>query len=235
MRSLCQRHADCAPRCADDRPRLRAVHFLHGHGSRDDAVAARARRSPSALSVAVAYGVLVSLHVVFGLFFSLTIVTASAGRCDVCGGLARRRGLERKCSWRGVAGARADDVTDSRSRSSAWRAAIPTPHARGAVGDRSGATSRVPRAFPRSGCACGLSRAARSTPIPTASIRSRRRCSRIMRSTGPGSAFPAAAVAVGRPHPLARARRRHRRAGRCGAAGRRRASRATPRSSSATP
>ena len=63
-------------------------------------------------SVAVAYGVLVALHVVFVLFFLVDYSYYPAGRRNVCDGLvrhcsARAQSVGRSCS------AREDDVTEA--------------------------------------------------------------------------------------------------------------------------
>ena len=57
------------------------VHFLHGDGPGD--TASRGAQIAFGASVAVTYGMLMSLRVVFGLFFSLTMVTALRGVCSM--------------------------------------------------------------------------------------------------------------------------------------------------------
>ncbi len=75
-------------------------------------------------AVAAAYGVLMALHVVFGLFFALSFVCAARGVADAgCRALAAAAGRARR-GWRSpVPAMRARAVTASPS--SGWPAAIP--------------------------------------------------------------------------------------------------------------
>ncbi len=72
--------AHLLPRCPDDpgadadhRRRVPSLHVLHGHRSRDDAKLDGGQIIYGA-SVAIVYSLLVVFHIVFGLFFALTIV-----------------------------------------------------------------------------------------------------------------------------------------------------------------
>ena len=215
------------PRSPDDRRGVHALHVLHGHRPGDDAGAAARPGRLRRVGGRGATALLMALHIVFGLFFALTLVCAVARRCCCTSarGLGGARALPESRRRPSLPGCGSAMSTGHRHR----RHGLPLSRTPGsperAVGERARAAARVPAHAGRAAAPRGL---LSSDP--------RRRTARTppRRRVIEGYEFDRVRFRVAgrhvprrRPRALAGARRRRRGARRRRLPGRRRAARAT--------